>query len=501
MAYRKYKKSRKSSRSVLGKLASSLKMLNPVVQQRAAVKAQRSALRRNAMKYLRSNPEAAKQVLVAAGAPQDPMDTSDPTKVFGRGGYWGRMFGNWLGGLTGNSTIRSLSTSAFDSAGDYLADRIPGGNLLASGAEALYKAASGRGEYHLQDGSGSSLVPSFAGGTQDSIRIRSREYLGPVQGSAPLRIDQLLINPGDQVTFPKLSKLAMHYQQYIMNGCIFYYKTTSGISTNSADTAIGQVIMAMNYDSSEPAYTTKQDLMSAQYSNSGFPAQDIAHGIECAPFTNGSEVKRIRHGDSSDAKADSLNTDVGRFFLAVEGTNAAATRIGELWVTYDVTLLKSRDSRGAEVTSFRASGANAPAASLFTNLSTTYNTMGVTLNGNQIVFPKYIDPGVYRIEIQTIQGPPGAWNANANVLLSWPQVASSSGITLLYGPVEENGIACIGAPTSVPFYQSMSQYIRINSLQSGTAPSLTYSAGLMVNNATTVTNLSLIISRVPDDLA
>lgn len=428
----------------------------------------------------------------AAGKPEDPMDISDPTKVFGRGGYWGRMFGNWLGGLTGNSTIKSLATSAFDKAGDYVASRIPGGDLIASGAEHLYKAVSGRGDYTMPDGSGSSLVPNFGGGTQDSVRVRSREYLGPVNGSAPLRIDELLINPGDQVTFPKLSKLAQHFQQYIMNGCIFYYKSTSGISTNSADTAIGQVIMATNYDSGEPVYSTKQDLMAAQYSNTGFPAQDIVHGIECAPFSNGSEVKRIRHGDSGDLKADPLNTDVGRFHLAVEGTNAAASRIGELWVTYDCTLIKSRDSKGGEVSSYAAD--HAVLGGILQAPTVLYNTLGITMSSNSIIFPKYVDPGLYAVTFVAKNG--GSLTGGPNTLWNPPVLIPVNGCQV-FQSAENFSIDVPGAVTYAPTNYSAVTFVRVLSLQTGTAPQVNISSGTIMHNSANM-DMRVSICRVPD---
>lgn len=494
---------RRSARSSSGlkSLSRTLsRALNPAVQQRAAVAAQRRALRRKALKFLATHPAEAQQVMSAAKAAEpDSMQVEDPKAIFGRGGYWGRMLGGFLGGLTGNSTIKSLATSAFDKAGDYIADRIPGGNLLASGAEALYKAASGRGDYTLGDSS--QIVPSFAGGSMDHVRIRSREYLGPILGSAPLRIDNFVLNPGDTVTFPKLSKLAQFYQQYIMNGCIFYYKSTSGISTNSADTAIGQIHMAMNYDSGEPLYTSKQDLVGSQYANSGLPAQDIVHGVECAAFTNGSEVKRIRHGDSGDAKADPLATDQGRFYIAVEGTNAAATRLGELWVTYDVSLIKSRDSKGGEVAAARGKIDNATAAALFgSSLPWYYNTIGCQAFGNQLVFNKYSEPGLYKIVIRTqSSGQP----ATGNSVWIWnpPAITTMTGGTVVRNRTESNGMMMdISAISFYPLEWSAEYYIKIDVGAGVSTITVTFSDNMMIFNNTNFNFVELFVTRVPDAL-
>lgn len=458
------------------------------------------------MKWLRDNPDIARQLINAARAkyPYTDLDPEDPKRVFGRGGYWGRMLGGFLGGLTGNSTIKSLATSAFDKAGDYIADAIPGGNLMASGAEALHRAVTGSGDYNMSDDMSMSMadisqsVPSFGGGSTDHVRIRSREYLGPVLGSAPLRIDNFLINPGDSVTFPKLSKLAQFYQQYIINGCIFYYKTTSGISTNSADTAIGQVHMAMNYDSGEPLYTTKQDLVGSQYSNSGMPSQDVAHGIECAAFTNGAEVKRIRHGDSGDAKADPLATDQGRFYLAVEGTNAAATRIGELWVTYDVTLIKSRDSKGGECASahFLRLG-NQTSTSLFNGAVAQYDTIGLSMTGNVITFPKYIEPGKYRIElwITPTASPP----TGNHVIWKAPTITAVSGGSILCNNLENYPLqGDVVSWTIVPDAFNATYFINIDQGAGVSVVSVTFDSSIMIFGSPQSLMMRIWVSRVPD---
>jgi len=416
-----YRSSSGSLGSSLRALASSIKYSRPrsAEQQASSTRrAQIAKLRSRTLKMLARDEKdggypsmAVNQLLEAAHLANEAKEKNSGVpnrkdifgKVRGRGGYWGKMLGGFLGGLTGNSTIKSLASSAFDSAGDYMAGVVPGGNMIASGAEMLHKSITGSGDYNMAgvQESMSGSVPSFGGGEVDHIRIRSREYLGPISGSSDFQLfANLLINPGNHEAFPQLAKMAAHYQQYIMKGCIFYYKATSSVSVATADPSLGQVIMAFNYDSAEPPFESKAEMLQSQYCSAGAPPQDIAHGVECAAFSNGSEVKRIRHGNPTENTGDPMNTDIGRFQLAVEGTNAAASRIGELWVTYDVMLLKGKDSRGSEI----------PAASFeFNNCTniiwsipvTKMNTLGATADGvdRQLTFPRFIDDGQFLVQM------------------------------------------------------------------------------------------------------
>lgn len=497
---------RRSARSSSGlkSFASSLtRALNPAYQAAQAKRLQARQQRRAALKYLASNPAVAKDVVEkATAASRDPnaMEVESARQVFGRGGYWGSLLGGLLGGLTGNSTIKGIASSIGDKAGDFISDRLGLGGF-ASGAEAAHKAVggwlpfglSGRGDYSM-GGDSSQIVPSFGGGASDNIRIRSREYLGPVLGSSPLRIDHLLVNPGDATTFPKLSKMAMFYQQYIMNGCIFYYKSTSGMSTNSADTAIGQLHMAADYDTSNPLYSSKQDLVGSQYHNACLPSQHAMHGIECAAFTNGTEVKRVRHGD--ELNVDPMTTDVGRFYIAVEGTNAAASRIGELWVTYDVTLIKSRDSKGAEVVGARIEHPNSSNLDLLGSAKPQYNTLGIAVNNNTISFPKYVEPGVYMMVLtlhkNTAVAPAGVVNV-------WqpPLLENELGLNILQNRIE-NFETIASNPTAWPAHFSAYYLISIDQGAGVPVVSVKFNNSAIVLNDTVFDSTSLFITRMPD---
>lgn len=499
-------------------------MLNPAAQARAAKNQERRSLRREAMKLLANDQSGQTLSLLqnARAAQAKAAASADPKSIFGRGGYWGRMFGDWLGGLTGNATIKNWAGSAFDSAGDYIADSIPGGNLLAGGAQALHQSISGRGDYTVSDAMSRS-VPSFGGGEVDHVRVRSREYLGPISGSSDFKlVARLLINPGNHTAFPQLAKLAAHFQQYIMRGCVFYYKTTSSVAVNTADPALGQVVLAANYDASEPSYASKAEMMQSQYCSAGVPSQDIVHGIECAAFSNGSEVKRIRHGEPAEFMADPLNTDVGTFQLAVEGTNAAATRIGELWVTYDVLLIKSKDSKGSEVPLFDATFQGTSAAPLGA-LTQRVNTLGVVVEdpglpfyaaNRTLVFPRFLDDGKYHMSIDLISPTVPDVNGNVAGLVSagtyafrMPTIDTLGCSIVRFSPgnAAEHVFADLDSQLTMSSVQSAHYIVDVRTTISNPIAMIRFGAGglgdlawpLHQNNG----RIRVVISRVPDLLA
>jgi len=315
------------------------------------------------------------------------IEAGQVNQIMGKGGYWGRRIGSYLGGLTGNSRMKGWAADLGDQMGDVVGAAIPYGNQLAGMAQHL----SGNGDYQIGP-----QVATFSHNDVQRVKHVSREYLGAIAGSDFSQLS-LRINAGDTQTFPRLSKIAAHYDQYQVNSLVFWYHSTSGESTLSANTNIGEVVTCDLPDSTMMIPTTKSEMLETPGSKTAKPSLDLAHGIECKEVP----VLFIRHGDANETNA--RDYDVGRFVLAVDGANAASTRIGELWVTYDIDLLRSRDSKGQEVGAFRADmKSQVPQTDLFTGsasgVSIRANTLPITLlSGNRIMFPQFTNDGDYQI--------------------------------------------------------------------------------------------------------
>jgi len=75
------------------------------------------------------------------------------------------------------------------------------------------------------------------------------------------------------------------------------------------------------------------------YSCSTKPSNDIMHPIECKRNETSVSILSTRFGLSP---GDLRLYDFGNFSIATVGMQGTSTNVGELWVTYDITLLKPR---------------------------------------------------------------------------------------------------------------------------------------------------------------
>lgn len=188
-----------------------------------------------------------------------------------------------------------------------------------------------------------SQIPQFVS-SKDAVRIRHREFLGDLVSSGTIgafQIQQFPINPGRSDTFEWLSQVCgATFQQYRLNGCVFEFRSMSADALNSTNTALGSVVMATDYDSADSAFTTKSQMENTEFGVSCKPSSCMIHAIECdAKQTSVSELY-IRANSVPSGK-DIRFYDLGQFYVATTGMQAASVNLGELWVSYDVTLFKS----------------------------------------------------------------------------------------------------------------------------------------------------------------
>lgn len=281
-------------------------------------------------------------------------------KYRGRGGYWGRAFGNMFG-------LGDLGDKLGDAASGAISTFVPGGaaamNLIGSKhGQALGKLASqytGQGRYRgrgaYSDNSliaGDTLVaPRFTAEPDGaSVTISHREYVkdiyGPgVQGGPAIAFDtqHLDINPGLESCFPWLSQIAANYEEYEMKQLIFTYRSVVS-DFNSGTGQTGQVLMATQYNSNKDPFYEKVTMMQYDGAMSGKASHDQLHGVECDPGKlSGSAGKYVRVAPVLENQ-DKNDYDAGQFNIAVAdspvGFNGQA--IGELWVSYTVHLRKPK---------------------------------------------------------------------------------------------------------------------------------------------------------------
>jgi len=263
------------------------------------------------------------------------------------------------------------------------------------------------GDYEIKDNSlvSAAGVPTFKESDR-SVKIRHREYLQDVTGSTGFSLQSLALNPGNSTTFPWLSTIARSFAQYRFHGLMFEFVSASADSLNSVNTALGYVVMATQYNAALPAFLNKQEMEEYDFSCSTRPSRTLIHPVECSPADTPLEHLYIR-GGSLPAGSDIRLYDLGTFQLATVGMQAAAN-IGELWVTYDVELIKPRIQPGGVAPGSFTRVANGPYvanANVLGVLQTApYGTLGVTIGSittgwDAILFPPSITAGRFLVTL------------------------------------------------------------------------------------------------------
>ena len=236
--------------------------------------------------------------------------TMNPSDSYGKryGGYLGSLAGEYLGGL---------AQSAFG-LGDYV---VKSNTLLAPEPPTI-------------------INDSVKGG----ITFRHKEYLRDiVTSSTPgaFNLDSYLLNPGNPKTFPWLSQVAQNFEQYSLEGVLFEFRSMSADALNSTNTALGTVIMATNYDSIDAPFKSKGEMENYEWGMSSKPSCNMIHPIECAPRQTSITELYILDGPVPSG-ADPRLYHWGNMQIATNGFQGTSVNIGELWVSYQIRLLKPK---------------------------------------------------------------------------------------------------------------------------------------------------------------
>lgn len=291
--------------------------------------------------------------------------TYDNPGPFGRHGREiGSAVGEYLGGDKGSKLGSKLGSylhyiGKIFGSGDYItsADQVKSNTLINE-----------------------SQIPAFSHG-KNTVRIKHREYLGDILSSdvsGAFKIQQFPINPGLLQSFPWLSQVCgSTFQQYRINGMVFEFRSMSADALNSTNTALGTVVMATDYDSKDTPFTSKAQMENTEFGVSCKPSSCMLHGIECARSqTSVSELYvRSRNVPSG---ADVRLYDMGNFYIATQGCQAANVNLGEVWVSYDITLFKAIQ---------QVPGFLIPAANY--NLAVNSTTKPLLLDNSDVKQPRY----------------------------------------------------------------------------------------------------------------
>lgn len=253
----------------------------------------------------------------------------------------GRSIGEMVGGMI--PVAGPIAEKALGWLGDKLEDGI--GSLF------------GFGEYKVENNSlmegGGNVIPEGGRPPQvtnafkhdgSAVVVRHQEPLGDIitsSNAGEFKLQNFFIQPGLATSFPWLASMAQNFQQYRILGMLFEFRSMAADAISGTNIALGTVTMATNYNSSQPNYVSKKDMQNSEYATSTKPSLSVFHPIECSPEVSAEEVLYIRNGAVPEADDQRLY-DWGNFQIATSGFQGTNVTIGELWVTYEVALIKPK---------------------------------------------------------------------------------------------------------------------------------------------------------------
>lgn len=231
--------------------------------------------------------------------------------------------------------LRRLGTAAGTMLGG------PAGGMIGMQTGDFISRITGFGDYKVNRNTviqGNS-VPTFRSGG-DGMVVCHREFISDVLGSTDFSVRTFAINPGLSATFPLLAQLSQTFEEYELRGLVFEYRPSSGSAVSSTSSALGVVVLATNYDSADPLFTSKQEMESYEFSTSTVPFAGCIHPVECARRRNVLDSLYVRTG-TPPGGTDIRLYDMGNFQIASQGMQSVYV-VGELWASYDCVLRKPR---------------------------------------------------------------------------------------------------------------------------------------------------------------
>lgn len=221
------------------------------------------------------------------------------------------------------------------------------------------------------------------------MTIRHKEFVATISGSTGFSVQRFfLLQPGDTNTFPWLSGVASKFQQYRVKGMIFHYVPTSGYAVSGSNPAIGSVMLQTSYRANDNAPSTKIEMLNEYWASEGAPSEAFCHPIECSPKENPFVTHYVRNRPVPVSDSPMLY-DLGVTYVATQGMPATGNAVGDLWVTYEIELVKPQIASSVLIDTFSGTAANAAVlqgAPLGNNLTATGSLL-FSMSNSTITFP------------------------------------------------------------------------------------------------------------------
>lgn len=218
------------------------------------------------------------------------------------------------------------------------------------------------------------------------IILRHKEFVGTVVSSTDFTVQYALpLNPGMN-TFPWLKDIAEKFQEYKFRGVVFHYIPASGAAISGTNSALGTVMMQTTYRPSDSDPSSKVEMLNEYCANEIVPSESVIHPIECDPKQNPFAVQFVRSVPVPTGESI-LNYDLGKTFVATQGQQSAGNYLGDLWVTYEVELMKP--VYASSVTNDPSSYLefNGSLTNFFETQTKKEDTLGITATSKTVTFP------------------------------------------------------------------------------------------------------------------
>lgn len=293
-------------------------------------------------------------------------------------------------------------------------------------------------------------VPQFRRNLDGSTTISHREFVGDIYSGSlanTFNIQTFSLNPGMANVFPWLSVIAMQYDQWRPDGIVMTFKSTSSSYSGGASQALGTVIMASDYDLTDPSYSGKVEMNNSQFAISCKSDHTMMHPIECAPNQRPIRLLKTRDGPTS----DNLQWyDLANFQIATDGLPVANVNVGELWVTYEITFYKEQLYGGIyggsvleNVYMFPTAAVNAPFGGSPQSVGAGNKLFNITFPTSALITMTGVTPGMeFSVEMY-ISGAAAATAAHT------PALTGATFVTPIISIFPSNNFIGIGAGTSI----------------------------------------------------
>jgi len=199
-----------------------------------------------------------------------------------------------------------------------------------------------QGFSNMSPGGGANNIPEFGStASRGSIRVRHREFVKDILSSSTFNLENWLIHVGNPTLWPWLATIAQNFEEAQIHGAMLEFKPTSAYAVAGTQ-AMGNVIMATDYDVVDANYANKREMEIVEFSSSAMSNVVQIHPIECDPKQSVLAEHYIQYGATTvaDFPDDPRFGCLGNFQIAASGMPTNGQAVGELWVTYDVELRK-----------------------------------------------------------------------------------------------------------------------------------------------------------------